>query len=137
MPDIAQDASLELQNAMVAKLRADPILVSLGARIYDRPDPSATYPYAALGPVQVIPEKGIAYDGSDISIQWDAYTGGPDSVEIKQLSAAIRAALDGAEFVLSSHRLVDLVIETSDYLPEPDGIRRHGVLVFRARTEPL
>lgn len=131
------DSTLPLQQQIIATLRDDPALVALvGRRSYDVIDPDAEKPYVSLGPIQVIPEHAIEYDGSDVSIQIDAWSATVETVEIKRIGAAIRAALDGAALVLDGHRLVDLTAESTGYLIDPDGLTKHAILSFRARTEP-
>lgn len=131
------DPSLELQIALIARLRAFPALATLvGGRIYDAPPPSAAYPYVTLGEDQILPDAGTDYDGADVTLTlhvWSKATGFP---ETKRIAAAIRAAL-AAELPLTALRLVDLVYEGARYLREPDGLVSHGVVTFTALTEPV
>jgi Protein of unknown function (DUF3168) len=137
MVDIA-DATIPLQQAIIALLRNHaPLVAIVGKRTYDQVDPSAEKPYVSIGPIQVIPEKAIGYDASDISLQIDGWSAQRSSMEIKQIGAVIRAALDQAALTLQDHRLVDLTAESTGYLLDPDGLTRHAVLTFRARTEPV
>ena len=54
------DASLALQKAIVAKLKADPACVALFAgRIYDAVPLSAVKPYVSFGPFDLLRESGV------------------------------------------------------------------------------
>lgn len=128
------DASLPLQKAIVAALKTAGIA---SARVYDVPPATPTKPYVSMGPVDVLTEEADEYEGSDTSIQIDAWSAGPGSVEIKQVGRAIRAALHEQELSLEENqRTVSLTIDQVRYLREPDGITWHAAITARARTEP-
>lgn len=133
------DASDPLQKAIRAALVAAPGLAPLvGTRIYDAvPAGGATKPYLSFGPFDVITEEADEYEGSDTTIQIDAWADGPDSVGVKRVGREVRAALHGASLALDQNqRLVALTVEQIRYLRDPDGITAHGVITIRARTEP-
>ena len=49
---------------------------------------------------------------------------------------AIEAVLDDAALALDGHALVNLRFEMAEARRDPDGITWHGVMRFRAVTEP-
>ena len=131
------DPALPLQKAFVAKLSADPVVSGMvGTRIYDAVPMAATKPYISFGTFQMLPEHGDGLDGGEAVIQLDAWANGPDSVEVKRLGAAIAACLDETTLTLDDNRLVGIEIEQTQYLRDPDGITAHGVISFRALTDP-
>jgi len=132
------DASLPLQKAIVAALKADPAVAAIvAARVYDVPPAAPVKPYISLGPFDVLTEVASNYEGSDTSIQIDGWSAGQGSVEVKQLARAIREALHEKEFTLDEdQRLVALTIDQTRYLRELDGITQHAAVTARARTEP-
>jgi hypothetical protein len=65
---------------------------------------------------------------------WSRYAGKHEAYEIAD---AIREVLDDAELSLDDHRLINLTHQYSDLKRDPDGETYHGVLRFRAVTEPL
>lgn len=133
------DATLPLQKAIVAALKGAAAVTALvpAARVYDAPPPNASKPYIAMGPVQVLPERASEYDGADHFIQIDAWDGGPNTLTVKRIGAAILATLDNASLSLEdNNRLITIDVEQVNYLPDPDGITKHAALTFRARTEP-
>lgn len=132
------DASLPLQKAVVARLKADAgVMAAAGARVYDGVPAGAVKPYVSMGPFDSLTVSAQAYEGSDTSMQVDGWADGPSTVPIKQLGRAIRAALHEADLVLDEdQRLVSLVVEMVRYLREPDSVTHHAVVTVRARTEP-
>jgi hypothetical protein len=130
-------SSLELQGAIVARLKADATLAAIiGTRVYDLPPAAPTFPYVTLGEDQTIPDRGDGYEGSDVSLTLHAWSKGTGFPEVKRMVAAIRASLTNAPLSLSGHRLVNIEFEDSRVLRDPDPAISHGVLTFLARTEP-
>lgn len=132
------DASLPLQKAIVAALKAHAGLTALvGGRVYDGVPRSAAKPYVSYGPSDVLTEEADEYEGFDESLQIDAWSAGPGRVEIKKIGRAIHDALHETALSLDeSQRLVALTVEQVRYLTEPDGLTQHAAVAVRARTEP-
>jgi len=132
------DALLPLQKAIVDVLKASTVLGPLIAdRVFDRVAPTAQKPYVSFGPRQAFAEIADEYEGSDSRIQIDVWSNAVGAVEAIRIGRAIRTELQGAELSLTENqRLVTIDLERSEYLTEPDGLTTHGVLIFRARTEP-
>lgn len=128
------DASLPLQKAIVAALKGAGLA---SGRVYDVPPPTPQKPYLSMGPFDVLTEEADEYEGSETTLQVDAWSAGPLSAEVKQLGRLIRATLHKATLTLEeSHRLVDLTVEQIRYLREPDGVTQHAAVTVRALTEP-
>jgi len=132
------DASLEVQKAIVDRLQADAGFNTVaGGRIYDAVPYPVTMPYANFSSFDLLPEGGDCIEGGDVFVTLDAWAKGPQSVEIKKVGKAIAAALDKAPLELEApQRLVQMSLERTQYLRDPDGITAHAVLTFRAMTEP-
>lgn len=132
------DASLPLQKAIVAALKgAGAVSAIVAARVYDTPPTVPTKPYLSMGPFDVLTDEADEYEGSETTLQVDAWSGGPGSVEVKQLGRAIRATLHQAVLTLDENqRLVALTVEQIRYLREPDGLTQHAAVTVRALTEP-
>ena len=89
------DPSLELQSAIVTKLKADSgVMAIVGARVYDEVPAGATFPYISLGDSQVLPDKAECIDGTEVYFTVDGWTRDKTFPMVKQLSKAIVAALD-------------------------------------------
>jgi Protein of unknown function (DUF3168) len=132
------DPSLQLQKALVARLKADAGLTALiDGRIYDAVPINAIKPYLSFGPFEVLPERGDCIDGAEVVITLDGWAAGPDTVQVKRLGAAVAIALDEATFTLDMpQRLVEMLVEPIRYLRDPDNITAHAVITVRAMCEP-
>ena len=131
------DPSLQLQKAIVAALKAGVTGPLVGGRIYDAVPGGAAKPYVSFGPFQLLPEHGSCLNGGEAFITLDGWAAGPDTVQVKSLGAAIATDLDRAELALDNgQRLVDLSIEQSQYMRDPDGLTAHAVITVHAWTEP-
>jgi hypothetical protein len=127
-----------LQKAVYAALAADGPLLALlgGAKIHDAVPQDAAVPYIAIGEAQVRDWSTGTEDGAEHMLMlhvWSRYGGKREAYEIAD---AIRAVLDGALLGLDDHRLVNLRHQYSELKRDPDGETQHGVLRFRAVTEP-
>jgi hypothetical protein len=131
------DPSLAMQAALVARLKvASGVSSIVGARVYDAIPSSAVKPYINLGQPQVLPDKASCIDGAEVSYPIHGWSTGPASVQIKQLGAAVVAALDEFQLVVNGHNVIVFELEQIQYLNDPDGITNHFVAIFRALTEP-
>lgn len=138
------DATLPLQRAIIAALKADTTVASyVGTRVYDAVSNAAVLPYISFGPVEVASQTAHGldatsmYTGSETTIQLDAWSSGPGSVEVKQIGRAIKTAMHYVDLSLESNqRLILLEVQSIQYLVDPDGLTQHGVVILRALTEP-
>jgi|SRR5215211_6824780 len=133
------DATLPLQAAVVAALKANAAVAAIvGTRIYDNPAGDAAKPYISIGPSDLVPDDADGIEAAEITMQIDGWSDTPTSVQVKQVGAAIRAALHHAELTLpDDQRLVFLEADNTRYLTEPDGLTRHVAVSLRALTEPI
>jgi hypothetical protein len=132
------DPSLELQKAIVAVLKADAsVNAIIAGRIYDAVPGGAKKPYVSFGPFQLLPEHGDCLDGGEAIVTLDGWAAGPDTVQVKKLGTAIAKALDMAPIVLEQpQRCVEMSIEQTQYMRDPDGLTAHAVITVHAWTEP-
>jgi len=131
-------SSLELQKAIVARLKADAgVTAIVGQRIYDSVPTNATFPYIAIGPDQTLPSRADCYDGSVVVFQVDGWSRAVGLVEAKRISEAVREALSDAPLTLTGYRLIDLAFEESRVFRESDVLTSHAAISFRALTEPV
>jgi hypothetical protein len=131
------DPSYEIQEAIVAAVKADTALTSLiGGRIYDPVPPTAAFPYISIGEDQVLPDLAQCYDGADVISTLHVWSRKIGYGEVKRVAAALESALTNATFALTGFRLVDKLFESTRYMRDPDGLTSHAVVTFRARTEP-
>lgn len=129
------DPSLPLQKAIIDALKAASGVTSIvSQRIYDEvPEKvSPAFPYITLGPLQVLPDKADCIDGTEAFPQIDAWSRRIGFPEIKQIGAAIIAALDDQPPVVAGFTCVIFEIQSVNYLRDPDGETRHAALTFHA-----
>lgn len=133
------DSQLPVQAAMVAALKAASAVTSLlangAASVLDDVAPDTPYPYLAVGETTGRRWDTKTEGGMDQQVTlhtWSRYRG---LKEAKEIMAAVVAALDGQALAVTGHDLVDLRLEFSEVLLDPDGLTRHGVQRFRVLTE--
>lgn len=136
------DPSFALQKAVVAALKgAAAVTAIVSSRVFDQvgrnPDgsPNVPFPYIALGDTQVLPETAECTDAATSYVTlhlWSRAVGFP---EVKRLGAAVITALHDATLALESGGLQSLLLQSTHYLRDPDGLTSHAVLVFEALTD--
>lgn len=131
-------SSLELQKAVVARLKGDAGVTALvGQRVYDQPPTAPAFPYVSLGPDQTLPDRADCYEGSEVTFQVDAWSRAVGFPEVKRIAEAARAALADAALTLTGFRLVDIAFVEGRTFRDPDGLTSHSALNFRALVEPV
>jgi len=128
-----------LQKAAYEALIADSALTTLlgGDRLYDHVPQSSAFPHVAIDQMRINDWSTGTERGSEHVLMlhiWSRYDGKREAYEIAD---AVREALDDAELTLDDNRLVNLSHQYSDLKRDPDGETYHGVMRFRAVTEPL
>ena len=132
-------ASWPLQQAVYAALSGNAPLTTLlgGARIYDDVPQAAPYPHISLGQTSSS-ENGTGTEDSEehiLTLHVWSQTGGRG--EAQRIMGAIRDALHTASLALAGHTLVNLRQQFSDVRRDPDGVTIHGIVRYRAVTEPV
>ena len=132
---------LQLQGAIVAKLKADTglqALIGSPVRLYqDVPAPAAlTFPYVTIGEGQNVPDQVQCIDGSEIFLDLHVWSRATGFAECKRIAAIIESALNDAVLTLDDHRCVEIERDGARYLRDQDLVTKHGVVTFRALTEP-
>ena len=126
------DPSLELQAAIVSKLKADSgVQAVVGQRIYDEVPANPTFPYISIGDNQVLPDKAECIDGTEIFWQLDGWSRDHTFPTPKQISKAVVAALDDQDLTVSGYSAIVVELNSVNYLHDPDGITRHVAISFR------
>lgn len=129
--------SLALQKAIFAALVADAGVGALiGDRIYDAAPRNAVFPYVEVGDAALVDWSTGTEDGAEHRVVLHAWSRTRGKAECYAVMDAVRSALHDAPLTLDGHALVSLRHEFGDARRDPDGITFHGVLRFRAVTEP-
>ena len=133
------DSQLPVQAAMVTALRAASAVTSQlaggAAGVLDDVEAGTPYPYISLGEATGRRWDTKTEDGMDQQVTvhiWSQYRG---LKQAKEIMAAVVGALDGQGLTVTGHDLVEIRLEFSQVLLDPDGLTRHGVQRFRVLTE--
>jgi hypothetical protein len=127
-----------LRAAIHAALIADGALTALlgGPKVYDEPPPAAALPYVTLGETRSsnLGTRSEPDDEHQLTLHVWSRQGGHREAQL--VTGALMQALDDAPLTLSGHRLVNLRFAVADVRREADGRTYHGLVRFRAVTEP-
>ena len=135
---MAEVASWALQRGVYQALAGslDITLLLGGVRVYDDAPQSAPYPFITLGQSVVRDWSTGTEDGAeqDLTLHVWSRTGGKKQVQ--EILEAIKVVLHDRPLALPDHHLVNLRYELSEARLDPDGDTFHGVVRYRAVTEP-
>jgi Protein of unknown function (DUF3168) len=129
----------ELQKAIYAALAADVPLGALlgGARVYDDVPRGIEPPYITFGQSTVRDWSTGTDPGHEHLFTLHVWTRVNGERLAHQIMSAVRDRLHDGALTLTGFRLVNMRHEFSDSTREPDGETIHGVVRFRAITEPV
>jgi hypothetical protein len=128
------DPAYAIQVALVAALRA--VDTEVENRVFDTVPDDADFPYASLGDGQVIPVDEDCGDPSETYVDVNVWTRDVGFPQTKRIAGAYRERLHHGELTIVGH-VVDLMeVQTVNYVRDPDGITRHGILSVLIRTTP-
>lgn len=130
------DPDLELQGAIVQRLKADPAVAALvNGRIYDGVPTNAVFPYISYGPCDVLQVDADCLVSFDLSIQLDVWSRSPGFPECKKINNAVRLALHDVELPLPTNALVLLEHQATRTVRDPDGLTSHGIVQLNSIVE--
>lgn len=128
--------SLELQGAIVARLKAYPALSSIvESRVYDQVPAEVVFPYLSWGPDQSVSDDADCIAAFEVSIQIDAWSRAVGLPEVKQIAEAVRSALHDHDLALAENALVSIQHRQTRNFRDPDGLTSHAVIEFVALIE--
>jgi len=132
-------ATWDLQKGIYEALSGDPTLIGLlgGANIFDRVPQDAPFPYVTLGQTLDRDWSTGSEEGREHILTLHVFSRAGGSKQTQAIIAAIDDALKVAPIAIPGHALVNLRFEFSDARRDRDGETLHGILRYRAVTEPL
>jgi hypothetical protein len=132
-------SSWALQQAVFAAVTTHPAVTALlgTPRLYDDVPQSPAYPYLTLGQSTVRDWSAGGDGGDEHTLTLHVWSRAGGRREAHEIMGALKIALHDAALTLSGHRLVNLRHELSEARRESDGDTYHGIVRFRAVTEPL
>ncbi len=130
------NVELELQGAIVARLKADAAVAALiNGRVYDSVPANPVFPYVTIGPADSNGDDADCIAGLEVAQQIDCWSRATGFPECKKLVDAVRAALHGYEPDLASNAVVFFEHRSSRITRDPDGLTSHGILGFEGAIE--
>lgn len=130
------EVDLELQGAIINRLKADPAIVALvGTRVFDSVPASAPFPYISYGASDALQADAECIRGIDIDVQIDVWSRAVGFPEAKKINGAVRNALHGVDLPLATNALVFLEHRQTATRRDPDGLTSHGIVQLNAFIE--
>lgn len=128
--------TLELQGAIVARLKADAAVSALIAgRVYDAVPSNPTFPYVSFGPSDELSDDADCITGFDIAMQIDCWSRAVGFPEARRISDAVRAALVATDLPITANALVYFTHRQTRLFRDPDGLTSHAAISFEAFAE--
>ena len=128
----------EVQKAIHAALSGDAGVLALlgGARVYDHAPPNVPFPYITFGRTSIYDWSTGTESGTEQLLTLHVWSKGKGKKEAHALVDAVGERLNDADLALDGHTLVNLRLEFSEVRFDEDQSVHHGLLRFRAVTEP-
>jgi len=127
-----------VQKAIFAALTGDAALVAMlgGLRVYDHTPADVPFPYITFGRTSVYDWSTGTESGTEQLLTLHIWSKGRGKAETHQIMERVKARLHDAGLALEGHHLANLRLEFSEVLFDEDLTVHHGLLRFRAVTEP-
>ncbi|WAJ26699.1 DUF3168 domain-containing protein [Antarcticirhabdus aurantiaca] len=131
--------SIELQTTIFETLRSNAALTALlgGPKIFDSVPERASFPYLTLGRTAVIDWSTGTEDGAEHILTLHVWARGGGKTETYRIMNQVSDTLNDAHLPIEGHKLVNLRLQFAEARREPDTTTYHGILRFRAVTEPI
>lgn len=132
-------AEWSLQKAVFATLNADATLTGLigAGRVHDDAPQHAAFPYLTFGQSTFTDWSTATDDGAEHVLTLHVWSRAAGKKEAQAIMRAVRRGLHDRSLALEDHRLINLRHELSETSRDPDGETVHGIVRFRAVTEPI
>jgi hypothetical protein len=133
-----QSSSFALQTSITEALTGDPAVVGLlgGAKVFDHVPRNAAFPFVTFGQSLARDYATALGEAEEHILTLHVWSEGGRREEAYDLIAAVRRVLHDAPLSLADHKLVNLRQEFSDARREPERESWHGIIRYRAVTEP-
>lgn len=129
--------ALELQKAIFSALGADGgMIAAVGQRIYDHAPANVPFPYVTFGRTSIYDWSTGTESGTEQLLTLHVWSKAKGKKEALDIMERARSVLEDAALDLDGHKLVNLRQEFSEVRYDEDLSVYHGLLRFRAVTEP-
>jgi len=131
-------ASWALQRGVYRALAGSLDLTTLlgGVRVYDDAPQAAPYPFITLGQSVIRDWSTGTEDGAEHNLTLHVWSRSGGKKQVLEIIEAIKAVLHDQPLLLPDHHLVNLRHELSEARLDLDGDTFHGIVRYRAVTEP-
>jgi hypothetical protein len=130
---------LELQGAIVARLKADAAVMALANGVYDQPPDTAfatpKESYVTIGEAQFLRDDATCVNGGEVYLTMHAWSRKVGFPVAKQLADAVAESLHLAPLTLATNRLISIMHRQTRVFRDPDGLTSHAVIDFVANVE--
>lgn len=136
---MAASASWALQQGIYQALAGDPQITGLlgGVNIFDDAPQNAAFPYLTFGQSVERDWSTGSEEGAEHTVTLHVWSRASGKKETHEIIETIRSALKTAPVTVADHALVNLHHEFSEARHDKDGETYHGIVRYRAITEPL
>jgi hypothetical protein len=108
-----------------------------GERIYSNPPPAAQFPYISLGQTVNLDWNTGTEDDTEHSLTLHVWSRADNSSEVHEIIQVIRMVLHDQPLAVDNRYVVNLRHEFTEARIDPDGETLHGIVRYRAVTEPV
>lgn len=131
-------ASWALQRIIYQTLSNAPELMSRlgGAGIYSNPPSAAVFPFITIGQTVDQDWSTGTEDGNEHSLTLHIWSRADSALEVYEITQIVRDLLNDQVLTFDDHYFVNLRHEFSQARIDPDGETLHGIVRYRALTEP-
>lgn len=131
--------ALDLQKALYQLLKSHAPLTALlgGTRVYDDVPQRTELPYVTFGQSLMRDWSTGTETGHEHIVTLHVWSRAAGRKEVHQIMAVLESALHEQAPTMDEHRVVNLRHEFSDARRDADGEIYHGVVRYRAVTEPM
>ncbi|MGH0328778.1 DUF3168 domain-containing protein [Sinorhizobium meliloti] len=130
---------LELQGAIVARLKADVGLMALVNGVYDQPPDTAfatpKESYVTIGEAQFLRDDATCVNGGEVYLTLHAWSRKVGYPVAKQIADAAAESLHLAPLTLATNRLISIMHRQTRVFRDTDGLTSHAVIDFVANVE--
>ena len=132
-------ASCALQRSIYQTLSNVPELTSRlgGAHIYIKPPQAEALHCITLGQTVNRDWSKGTEEGDEYNLTLHIWSRADSVRDVRDITETLRTLLHDKQLMLDDHYLVNLRHEFSEARIDPDGETMHGIVRYRALTEPL
>ena len=107
-----------------------------GARIFSKAPQSQALPYITLGQTVTLDWSTGTELGTEHDLTLHVWTSADSAEEVYDIIEVVKTLLHDQPLSLDEHDLVNLRHEVAEARIDPDGETMHGIVRYRAVTEP-